>query len=129
MTVFTPEAVQRMVAEGIFRKVKLKDVQGLGDVDEIHFFRLPSTSAINERNGDGDWLEVVDYSTDFSEIDTDGGGTIKLPDGGETFVYVNGTDRIKVIQHHTDQATREMVADPEFDSLRYMGGLEPEELD
>lgn len=84
MTVFTPEAVQRMVAKGTFRKIKLRDLPNT-DCDETFYFRFPSPSVMNEINGDGDWIDVWDYSPDFTSIDTERGEISTTPD---TEIYV-----------------------------------------
>jgi hypothetical protein len=85
-TIFTPEAVDRMVAKGTFKRIKLKDWKSV-DADEMFYFRFPSHNLVNEMNGDGDWLEIIDFDHDFTEIDVNR-GTIRLPLGGETEVYV-----------------------------------------
>lgn len=64
-TVFTPECLSRMVAKGTYRKVKLADLNKEGrerGFDEIFYFRFPSTDCFNEGNGDGDFMEVHDYT-------------------------------------------------------------------
>jgi hypothetical protein len=83
-TVFTPEAVARMVAKGTFRKVKLADLAKT-DCDEVFYFKFPSDSMMNEVNGDGDWLEVMDYAKKLDWIDTNAGTIETTP---ETEVYV-----------------------------------------
>lgn len=86
MTVFSPEAVQIMCAKGTFREILLKDMHTT-DHDEAFYFRFPSPSVFNDANGDGDWLEIVDYRKDLSGVWTDA-GFIDCPEKGLTKVYI-----------------------------------------
>jgi hypothetical protein len=86
MTVFTPDAVNRMVKRGAFREVKLRDLRK-EDYDEAFYFRFPSSSVINEVNGDGDWLEVWEWDFEYFEwINCEGEREFKT--NGDTIIYV-----------------------------------------
>lgn len=56
-TVFTPDALQRSVASGYFRKIKLKDWPKT-DCDEAHLFVFPSPIDTDQINGDGMFREI-----------------------------------------------------------------------
>lgn len=80
-TVITPDALERSK----FGKCTLKEwsdknftpKDGL-DGDELFYFRYPSPVLENEMNGDGDLMEVIDWSKDLASIDVDlGGGRTK----------------------------------------------------
>lgn len=87
-TVFTQQCLDSMVSKGTFRKVRLADLKTEGrsrGFDEIFYFRFPSTSILNEMNGDGDFMEIEDYAHDLSKIFTASEDIATTP---ETFVYV-----------------------------------------
>lgn len=92
-TVITPDALARSK----FGKCTLqewadknfKPAEGF-DGDELFYFRYPSPILENEMNGDGDLMEVIDWTKDLSSIDIDVGGghtkTVKL-EPGTTLYY------------------------------------------
>lgn len=83
-TVFTPDAVARMLEKGSLKTCRLgewKDVDG----DEMFMYFFPSTNIINFENGDGDFVEIIDFKIDFTEVDLSDGRTI--PASRDTVVY------------------------------------------
>jgi hypothetical protein len=63
-TVMTPGAVQRSYHEG-----KLKDLDDPNFAgDEVFLFVFPSPDLLNAANGDGDLLEVHDWSKDLATV-------------------------------------------------------------
>jgi hypothetical protein len=91
MTTFTPEAMRRMVAKGVYRIVTLRDYTNPRETfDEAFYFVYPSLDAEDEVNGEGKLKEIVDVATDFSEIDLEahGGRTTTVPTTPNTLIYV-----------------------------------------
>ena len=87
-TVFTPDALARTVAKGAYKTCKLgewKDADG----DEPFLFIFPSSDALNEANGDGDFAEIIDFKADLSEVDIDigYGRTRVVPTTPDTVIY------------------------------------------
>lgn len=78
MTVMTPEAVAKS-----FKQARLGDAMQI-DADEMFYFRYPSPDLTNQVNGDGDLLEIWDYSPDFSVVVTERGN---IPTTPETTIY------------------------------------------
>jgi len=83
MTVFTPDALERSVARGAFKKARLDDYLKI-DADEVFVFRFPSPHLINQMNGDGDLIEVEDVSIDYHSVTTSAGDISTTP---ETTIY------------------------------------------
>ena len=83
-TVFTPEALQRSVEKGGFKTCLLKEWKEV-DGDEAFLFIYPSVDPINEVNGDGDFVEIIDFNRDLTLVDLDGGGSVKTTP--ETRIY------------------------------------------
>lgn len=83
-TVITPDALARSG----FQTCELKDLHGV-EADEAFLFIFPSASMINQINGDGDLLEIIEVAGDCSwvEVDAGGGGTIRLPASPEMTIY------------------------------------------
>lgn len=79
-TVITPTAL----AASNFREIKLSDLRRTV-CDECYVFIFPSMNPINQANGDGDLLEIIDFAYDFSHVETDRG---ELPTDPDTKVYV-----------------------------------------
>lgn len=82
-TVYTPEAVERMVAAGTFKKCLFKDIKKI-NCDEIYIFIFPAKDVLNEMNRDGEWIEVEDYGRDGKTIYTSAG---EMQVTGETEIY------------------------------------------
>jgi hypothetical protein len=69
-TVITPEA---LASSKTFRKVTVAELNNPNAThDEAFVFRFPSLDIINEENGDGDLIEIIDWNHDLTEIDLDG---------------------------------------------------------
>jgi hypothetical protein len=83
MTVFTPDALERSVTRGAFKKARLSDYLKI-DADEVFVFRFPSPHLINQMNGDGDLIEVEDVSIDYDSVTTAAGDIATTP---ETTIY------------------------------------------
>jgi hypothetical protein len=79
-TVMTPTAL----ASSNFREIKLSDLRYTFH-DEAFIFLFPSQNIINEENGDGDLLEIIDWDVDCSTVETNRGPLATDPD---TKVYV-----------------------------------------
>ncbi len=79
-TVFTPDALNRS-----FVAITLAEFASRDDVEEGFFFLFPSRNIINEVNGDGDLVEVLDYGRNLSYIDTDFG---PLAADKDTKIYI-----------------------------------------
>ena len=43
------------------------------DGDEAFLFIYPSSDGVNEVNGDGEFVEIIDFMGDWSEVDVDAG--------------------------------------------------------
>jgi len=74
-TVITPKALERSK----FKTCKLSELKNT-DCDEVFLFIFPSNSMVNQSNGDGDLLEVHDYSVNFDWIATSRGNHPATPD-------------------------------------------------
>lgn len=83
-TVFTPDALARSK----FKTCRLSEWRDV-DGDELFYFRYPSPNLINQENGDGDLMEVIDFAVDLSSIDADVGfgRTINIKTTPETLLY------------------------------------------
>lgn len=79
-TVMTPTAL----ASSNFREIKLSELRYTA-CDESFIFVFPSQNIINEDNGDGDLLEIIDWAADCSIVETSRGPLTTEPD---TKVYV-----------------------------------------
>lgn len=84
MTVFTPQAVRRMIEKGSLKTCMLREWKDV-DGDEMFMYFFPSRNIINFENGDGDFVEIIDFKDDYTEVDLDGGRTI--PTTPDTVVY------------------------------------------
>jgi hypothetical protein len=81
--VITPEAL----AKSKFKTCQLSEYGDKNfdiDADEAFYFRFPSPSLINQANGDGDLLEIWDFTADFKKIVTKAGDLDVTP---ETIIY------------------------------------------
>jgi len=67
-TLMTPAALTR----SNLLTCRLCDLQGV-DADETFLYIYPSQNYINELNGDGELIEVRDYASDCSCVDTSRG--------------------------------------------------------
>lgn len=67
-TVFTPDALAR----SNYKTCKLSEWRN-ADGDELYLFIFPSEDPVNEINGDGEFVEIVDFKSDLSEVDVDAG--------------------------------------------------------
>ena len=83
-TVFTPEAVRRMIEKGSLKTCRLSEWKNV-DGDEMFLYFFPSIDIFNFENGDGDFVEIIDFKVDYSEVDLSDGRTI--PADGNTVVY------------------------------------------
>lgn len=84
-TVFTPKAIEKMIAAGTLRKIRLSDLTSDDKAEESFYFRFPSSDIVNEFNGDGDFLEILDYTPHCDKIFTSRGAIETTPD---TEIYV-----------------------------------------
>lgn len=82
-TVFTPEALERSVARGAFKKATMADYMTI-DADEVFVFRFPARGLLDSENGDGEFLEVWDAAADRSSVTTSRGEITTTP---ETAIY------------------------------------------
>jgi hypothetical protein len=84
MTVFTPSAIASMLEKGTLKTCKLSDWKNV-DGDEMFVYFFPSKNIINFENGDGDFIEIIDFKVDLSELDLSDGRTI--PASPNTLIY------------------------------------------
>lgn len=83
-TVFTPKVVIKMLDEGTLKTCFLSEWENVGG-EEMFVYFFPSTNIVSFDNGDGDFIEIIDFKIDFSEIDLADGRTI--PATPDTLVY------------------------------------------
>lgn len=127
-TVITPDALHRSM-----KTARLDQVESI-ETDEIYIFVFPSADPVNQVNGDGDLIEIYDWSKDFMSVGTSRGERRVSPSldiwyvplakerffdawgqlpAGFTFC-ANGRNYIKV----TDSDSRDMCCDIEAGMLR-----------
>lgn len=82
-TVFTPDALERSVANGAFKTATLADFLNI-DADEVFVFRFPARDMWSRENGDGEFLDVWDVAIDRSSVTTSRGD---IPTTPETTIY------------------------------------------
>jgi len=87
-TVFTPQALAKSVGKGAYKTCTLAEWKN-ADGDELFLFIFPSPNPLNEANGDGDFVEIIDFKTDLTEVDIDigGGRTRTVKTTPDTLVY------------------------------------------